>query len=145
MFAAIAFAAALSQPDCEALKVEARPAIEHANGDFVRALQARDAEAIAAAYADEGLFVLPDGKVIAGRGAVRDLYAAAAAATPPVLSGAIETEGLACGGRDLLYEWGRGRLTVRGPDGAETERGGPYLTVWRRIGTEWKIVRNLAF
>lgn len=145
MFASIAFAAALAQADCEALKGQARAAIEHANGDFVRALQARDAEAIAAAYADDGLFVLPDGKVIAGRGAVRDLYAAAAAATPPVLSGAVETEGLACGGPDLLYEWGRGRLTVRGADGVATERGGPYLTVWRRIGTEWKIVRNLAF
>lgn len=145
MLASIAFAAALAQADCEALKGQARPAIEHANGDFVRALKAKDADAIAAAYADEGLFVLPDGKVIVGRAAVRDLYAAAAKATAAVQSGQIETEGLACGGPDIVYEWGRGRLTVLGPDGGEVERGGPYLTVWRRIGAEWKIVRNLAF
>lgn len=73
VLASIAFAAALAQADCEALKAGARAAIEHANGDFVRALKARDAGAIAAAYADDGMFVLPDGRVVAGRSAVRDL------------------------------------------------------------------------
>lgn len=144
MLASIAFAAALAHADCEALKAQARPAIEHANGDFVRALKAGEAEAIAAAYADDGLFVLPDGKVLVGRAAVADLYAQSAKGASAIRSGAIESEGLACGGPDLLYEWGRGWTKVAGP-GRETERGGRYLTVWKRIGTDWKIVRNLAF
>ena len=145
MFASIALAAVIAQADCEALKAQARPAIEHANGDFVRALKAGDAAAIAAAYADDGLFMLPDGRVLVGRAAVRDLYAQAAKTASAIRSGAIETEGLACGGPDRLYEWGRGWTKVEGPEGQETERGGAYLTVWKRIGAEWKIVRNLAF
>jgi ketosteroid isomerase-like protein len=145
MFAALALAAALAQPDCEALKASARPTIEHANGDWVRAMRAGDSDAIAAAYADDGLFVTPDGAVVAGRAAVRDLYAAGAKDASGIAGGGIESEGLACGAAGLLYEWGRGWLKLRRPDGRDAQRGGAYLTVWKRVGGEWKIVRNLAF
>jgi uncharacterized protein (TIGR02246 family) len=141
----VALAAALTQPGCAALKASARPTIDHANGDWVRALKAGDAAAIAAAYADDGLFVQPDGSVVVGRDKVRDLYAASAGRRASIVDGGIQTQGLSCGGSDLLYEWGRGWLRVRGTDGAPVERGGPYLTVWKRVGGDWKIVRNLAF
>ncbi|HEY9218254.1 MAG TPA: DUF4440 domain-containing protein [Phenylobacterium sp.] len=145
MLVSLVLAAALSQSDCEAMKAAALPAIEHANGDFVRALKAREPEAIAAAYADDGLFVMPDGKVLVGRAAVRDLYAASSARSAAIQDGGIESQGLVCGASGQLYEWGRGWLRVRGPDGKDVERGGPYLTVWKQVGGQWKITRNLAF
>lgn len=145
MLAALALAAALTEADCAAMKASARPTIERANGDWVRAMQAHDADAIAAFYADDGLFVQPDDKVVAGRAAVRDLYATAMKSAKPVTGGAIAGDGLACGGPDLLYEWGQAWAATRGADGGELRRGGPYLTVWKRVGGEWRIFRNLPF
>ena len=144
MLAAIALAAAVAAADCEAMKAEALPAIERANQGWIPALQAHDGAAIAAAYAEDGVFVEPDGAMLAGRRAVADFYASTSK-TVTVTGGGIDSQGLACGARGLLYEWGEGRLKLRGKDGREVERGGPYLTVWKRIGPDWKIVRNLAF
>lgn len=142
MLLALALAAALSAPACDAQIASARPAIEHANGDWLRALKAGDAAAIAAAYADDGVFVLPDGSQLKGPAAVEKLYARP---VPGIVAGGIESAGVVCGAEGLLYEWGQGSLTVRGADGRAQTRGGPYLTVWKRIGADWKIVRNLAF
>lgn len=142
MLLGLALAAALSVPACDAQIAAAKPAIEQANGDWLRALKAGDAAAIAAAYADDGVFVLPDGSQLAGRAAVEKLYARP---TPGIVVGGIDSEGVACGADGLIYEWGQGRLVTRDADGREQTRGGPYLTVWKRIGGDWKIVRNLAF
>ena len=43
----------------EDLLAEARPAIEAANSDWVPAMKRKDAKAIAAAYAPNGVFVAP--------------------------------------------------------------------------------------
>ena len=147
MFSMLALAAAVAAtpPDCAALVASARPAIDHANADWIRALKAADAAAIAAAYADDGLFVLPDGAVVKGRAAVEALYARGRAAAARISGGGIESQGTACGEGGLIFEWGRGTLRVRGADGRETEQGGPYLTVWKEIGGDWKIVRNMSF
>ncbi|PZQ53274.1 MAG: hypothetical protein DI570_24225 [Phenylobacterium zucineum] len=141
---ALVLAAALAtvQPDCAARQESARPTIEHANGDWIRALKAGDGAAIAAAYAEDGIFVLPDGAVIRGRAAVQALYAKSG---PAVVGGGIESQGLVCGPPGILYEWGRGVVRSRDAEGRESERGGDYLTVWRQVGADWRIVRNLAF
>lgn len=148
MLASVFLAAAVlaAQPSCAALKAASKPAIEQANSQFIRQLQAGDAEAIASAYADDGVLLGPDGAAIKGRAAVRDLYAASAPRRASIVGGGIHTEGTACGSGGLVYEWGTGTIQSRGPDGKVASRGGPYLTVWR-AGSDgtWKIVRNLAF
>jgi uncharacterized protein (TIGR02246 family) len=146
MIASLLFAAAVaaSSPDCAARIAAARPAIEHANGDWIRAMKAHDAPAIAAAYADDGLFVMSDGTTIKGRAAVEALYAKSSSAAV-VTGGGIQTLGTACGGDGLVYEWGEGVLRARGADGQEHTKGGPYLTVWKDVGGQWRIVRNLTF
>ncbi|MEW5683785.1 MAG: DUF4440 domain-containing protein [Pseudomonadota bacterium] len=138
----LAAALASAQPDCAALQASALPTIEHANGDWIRALKAGDGPAIAAAYAEEGMFVLPDGAVVRGRAAVAALYDKPAAT---IVGGGIESQGVACGPAGVLYEWGRGVVRSRDAQGRETERGGSYLTVWKQVGPNWRIVRNLAF
>jgi uncharacterized protein (TIGR02246 family) len=147
MFASLALVAAVAQaePACAELIAAARPTIAHANADWIRALKAGDAAALAADYADGGLFVTPDGAVIRGRAAVQALYASRAAGAARIVGGAITSRGMACGGDGLVYEWGTGALTESGPDGQPVTHSGPYLTVWKHIGDEWKIVRNLTF
>jgi len=147
MFSMLALAAAVAAtpPDCAALVASARPTIDHANADWIRALKAADAAALAEAYADDGVFVGPDGKVSAGRQAVQALYAANGKGAARILGGGITTLGTTCSGDGMVYEWGRGDVTVRGADGQAQTRGGAYLTVWKRIRGDWKIVRNLAF
>ena len=147
MSLALILAAAVSaaQPDCASLQQSARPAIDHANADWLRELKAGDAQALAAAYADDGIFVTPEGEVVKGRASVQALYAAQGARGAEITGGGIESQGLACGGHGLVYEWGRGTVRTRGADGREVERAGAYLTVWKRVGDVWKIVRNMAF
>lgn len=134
---------ATATPDCAARVAEAQAAIDHANTDWLRALKAGDAAAIAAAYADDGVFVTGDGRVLVGRPAVQALYAERTAA--PLVGGGIVSQGLACAGDDLIYEWGEGEVRRRDAAGRETARTGPYMTVWRRTGDGWKILRNLSF
>ncbi|HET6971434.1 MAG TPA: SgcJ/EcaC family oxidoreductase, partial [Phenylobacterium sp.] len=109
--AMLAAAVAAAQPTCAALKAEAAPAIREANADWFRAMKAGDAEALAAAYADDGVFVGPDGAAIHGRAAVRDLYASRTKGGPELIAGRIESLGRACGGAGLVYEWGHGSIT----------------------------------
>src|SRR5690242_8879527 len=96
---ALILAAALSaaSPDCAALQQSARPTIEHANADWLRALKAGDAAALASAYADDGIFITPDGEAVKGRGGVQAMYAAGGARGAAVTGGRIESQGLACG------------------------------------------------
>jgi len=145
MIASLLLAAvvAAASPDCAVLVEEARPAIDHANGDWLRAMQAGDAASIAAAYAEDGVFILRDGTIAKGRAEVQAVFAGVPSAS--IAGGGIDSLGLACGDGGLIYEWGRGEIVARGPDGQETRRTAPYLTVWKKLDGGWKIVRNLGF
>jgi ketosteroid isomerase-like protein len=52
--------------------------------------------------------------------------------TTTILSAAIHSDGVVGIAPDLVYEWGTGTMVAKTGDGAESTRGGPYLTVWRR-------------
>lgn len=146
MIAFLMFAAAVAAPNCKALEASARPAIKRANTPFIKQLQAGDAEAIASAYADDGVFMGPDGAVVKGRAAVRELYAGAKTVAASVVGGGIHTDGMACSSDGMVYEWGTGTIETRGPNGKVSSRAGPYLTVWKRQSDgAWKITRNLSF
>ena len=113
------FAAALvaATPECAARIADARPAIDHANGDWLRAMRAGDAASIAAAYADDGVFVTRDGQAAKGREAVEALFVSGSGAS--ITGGGIVSQGLACGEAGLVYEWGQGEIRTRAADGAE--------------------------
>jgi uncharacterized protein (TIGR02246 family) len=124
----------------------ARPVIEAANADWIPAMRAHDARRIASAYAEDGLFVLPDGKVLAGRAAIE--AATEKRFTPgfKVLAGGLTQDGLGYGEGGLVIEWGHGGLTSTDATGQTRTSSGPYLTVWKRDDAgRWRIVRNLVF
>src|SRR6185436_8398069 len=120
--------------DTAAVLASARPEIEAANAAWFPGLKRHDAEAIAAAYADSGLFVSADGTVIRGRAAVASMYVARFQRMRELRAGAVVQEGLTVAGPALVYEWGHGWLEMEpGPAGGPPVRtGGSYLTVWQR-------------
>ena len=125
---------------------EARPFIEKANTDWLPAMKAKDAEALAAAYAEDGVFVLSDGRQIVGRAAITDFYRQRVASLAQVLDGGIHHDGQTWVRDGLVYEWGHGGSTTIDKAGKRATGGGPYLTVWKRQpGGGWAIVRNLVF
>lgn len=123
----------------------ARPTILAANADWVTAMQAHDARTIAAPYAEDGVFVLPDGRVLAGRAAIERAMAARFKPGVSITGGALHEDGITYVGDGLIYEWGHGGLTSRDATGHTHTSNGHYLTVWKRGGSgRWEIVRNMA-
>jgi uncharacterized protein (TIGR02246 family) len=126
--------------------VAVRPAIDRANADWLPAMRARDAERLAEAYAEDGVFVLPNGEQIAGHAAIVEFYRKRVAGLAQVLDGGIHHDGMALGADGLVYEWGHGGATTVDKEGRRSTTGGPYLTVWKRMADgRWAIVRNLVF
>ena len=134
--------------DTAAILASARPEIDAANAAWLPGLQHRDADAIAAAYADSGLFVAGDGTVTRGRVAVARMYAERFPRLRPIRAGAVVQDGLTVLGPTRIAEWGHAWLELapeRRGDPPE-RRGGTYLTVWQREADgHWRILRNLAF
>lgn len=134
--------------DTAAILASARPEIEAANAAWLPGLQHHDARAIAAAYADSGLFVAGDGTVTRGRDGVMRMYAARFPRLRPIRSGGIVQDGLTVLGPTRIAEWGHGWLDLEPEQsgGLPVRTGGTYLTVWERERDgHWRIVRNLAF
>lgn len=125
----------------------ADPQIDEANAAWLAAMQRADTATLAAPYADDGLFVTTQGEVIRGREAVRQLYATRLGSLTRIVSGDIVSDGRVQVRDDLVYEWGHASLMVLKKDGVRSTGGGPYLTVWRRSGSDhqWRIVRNIVF
>jgi uncharacterized protein (TIGR02246 family) len=128
----------------EDLLAQARPTIEAANNDWIPAMKRKDAKAIAAFYAPDGVFIGPDGKPVQGREAVAKMYAKSVEADFAFLRGGLVQDGVVLVPGPMIYEWGHADIEME-RKGKVTRSGGNYLTVWKRNaeGT-WQIARNLA-
>lgn len=141
-------AAHRSPVDTAAILATARPEIEAANAAWLPGLKSHDAASVAAAYADSGLFILPDGSVIRGRAAVAAMYTARFQRQRPIRAGGIVQDGISVAGAALVFEWGHGwvEMEPQAAGGPPVRSGGTYLTVWQRSADgHWRIVRNLSF
>jgi len=123
----------------------AAPDIDRANAEWATAIRSGDAATMAAPYAEDGLFIGPDGKVVRGRKGVEALYAASLTTRPNIVDATVESAGRVAADHDDVYEWGAAWLQLRAADGKLVRRGGRYLTVWHRYPGHWMITRNIAF
>jgi ketosteroid isomerase-like protein len=123
----------------------ASPFIDRANKEWGTAIQTGDADALSRPYRDDAVFIGPDASPVRGRAAIRAMYAARAAGKKRIVAATIQSDGRIAAGRDDVYEWGSGWVSVESADGTRWKLGGRYLTVWHRQpdGT-WVIIRNLA-
>lgn len=142
----IAFLPVLTAAAQPPVEPEAVRAIERANAEWLPAIKAGDAARIAAPYAQNGVFVLPDGSSIKGREAVEAMYARRSTGGAQIVDGGISGCGRLASAPGQVLEWGYGRATVRATDGSTKTSGGPYVTWWRKTADgAWRIERNLAF
>ena len=133
--------------DTAAILASAWAEIDAANASWLPGLRQHDAKAIAAPYADSGLFIAGDGTVTRGRDAVARMYEARFPRLRPIRAGGIVQDGLAALTPTRIAEWGHGWIDMEPErEGAPPVRsGGSYLTIWeRQADGHWRIVRNLA-
>jgi uncharacterized protein (TIGR02246 family) len=112
-----------------------REAVDAGNYFFRKAFEARDAQAIAELYTEDGRVIAPGAEPAAGRGAIAAFWNAAFADTKSVR---LETLSVESAG-DLAVEEGVVRLTA--PDGSES--AARYLVVWKRVGRRWYLHRDI--
>jgi|KBSSwiStaDraftv2_1062776.scaffolds.fasta_scaffold1285124_2 ketosteroid isomerase-like protein len=124
--------------------VEAGPFIDRANADWGKAIVAGHVEAIVEPYSDDGVFILPDGKAVLGKPAIRQMYSGRPKRAQ-ILEASATSDGRVAAGPDDVYEWGSASATLKTDKGAEHRNLGRFLTVWHRQGDKWVIIRNLAF
>ena len=136
LFTGIIFAAAKSGDP------KLNQAIEKANSEWASAMKTGDAATIAAAYADDAIFVGADGACTKGRTQIEKLYAARFEKSGLAISTKIEPRNVTVDG-DLAYESGYGEIGAK-KDGKTAVSGGRYLTVWHNQADEWKIIRNIV-
>jgi uncharacterized protein (TIGR02246 family) len=140
---AVVATCAMAAPDDLA---KARPAIDKANADWLPAMQAKDAERLAAPYADDGVFILANGQEIVGHAAIVTFYRKRLASLAQVQAGGIHHDGMTLARDGLIYEWGHGGATTVDRTGRKATTDGPFLTVWKKgADGAWRIVRNLVF
>jgi ketosteroid isomerase-like protein len=123
---------------------DAAPFIDKANAEWGKAIAVGDVDTIVAPYADNGVFVLPDGRSIEGKAAIRQMYAARPKGAQ-IVSARATSDGRVAAGPDEVYEWGSASATVKTAKGEEKHTLGRFLTVWHRHADKWVISRNLAF
>ena len=120
--------------------------IDHADSDWIGAMQSRHVERIVAPYDRDGMFVTATGGVIRGRDSIAALYRRRLSAIKSISGGAIVRDGVQAVSDTLVYEWGHGGMTFTDTSGATHTSRGPYLTVWRKEPDgAWRIIRNLVF
>jgi ketosteroid isomerase-like protein len=121
----------------------AAPFIDKANDDWATAIVGGKADVLSAPYANDGVFIMPDGTAIHGRTGVRTMYARRPAGVK-VLHASIKSDGRIAPDPDDVYEWGSAQMTLNAK-GKTRFVVGRYLTVWHRSGKQWLISRNIAF
>ena len=112
-------------------------ALASAAATWEKAYNAKDADALAALYTEDGQLLPPGPAVINGRPAIRDYWANDIASSNMPLAITADTTGV---GGDWAYRSGAWRAI--GADGAPAATG-KYIEVWRRTPNGWQLHRDI--
>ena len=112
-----------------------RDAVDAGNYFFLRHFAARDAQAIADLYTEDGRVVAPGAPPAVGRAAIAAFWAGSMNDTAAVR---LETLSVEAAG-DLALEEGVAHLVAN--DGSES--AARYLVVWKREGRRWHLHRDI--
>jgi uncharacterized protein (TIGR02246 family) len=106
--------------------------------EFMDAVAAKDAQRVAALYAEDARIMMPGRPAISGRSEILSFYKAAFQGL--VESILLDTTDIEVSG-DLAYAAGSNRITLRPPGQAPREERGKYVAVYRRgPAGDWKVV-----
>src|ERR1700744_836345 len=81
----------------------ARATIDKANADWIGAMKAKNAARLAEPYAEDGIFVVANGRAMLGGAAIPDFYRERLANLVQVLDGGIRHDGMTQGADGLIY------------------------------------------
>jgi ketosteroid isomerase-like protein len=113
-----------------------RATIEANNAGFVQDLLRGDAKAVAERYTADAAVIAPGAPVARGTAAIEAFWAASITSGVEDLElriNSVESAG------DLAYE--EGIVAITNAEGQTSEQR--YVVVWKRVGTEWKMQRDI--
>ena len=122
--------------------VETETAIRARSAEMLRAVQARNTEVVVAAYGPDAVFMLPNQPAVSGHEGIRRSWTEFFALPNSRVTWQTTGVDVASSG-ELATEYGTYQVSFDSPGGPVTDRG-TYVTVWRRSGNEWFIVRDIV-
>jgi uncharacterized protein (TIGR02246 family) len=123
---------------------EARRAIDKGNAQWSEAWAKRDSSMIASLFADDGVLLLGNGKMIKGPAQIAERQKTAMMGADPGVKVTVTTMNVWLDG-DTAYESGRYKYeyTEKGKPGVDEGR---YITAWRhQKDGGWKLVMDVGF
>jgi uncharacterized protein (TIGR02246 family) len=106
-----------------------------------RAMESKDATTFVSFYADDAIVMMANQPAVQGRDAIRRMVTEMFS-LPNLAFSFTPTRVEVAEGRDFAYETGTYRFAAD-MQGSRLTDEGKYLTVWKKTGTEWKIVRDI--
>jgi uncharacterized protein (TIGR02246 family) len=134
--------ACASQPSADFQAGDAEKAIRKADSDFVMAARSGDTTAIVNTYAPDAIVLASNTPMVHGREAIRSFWTGFLGQFASVDFSLTPDDVQQSG--DLAVETGRYRANLT-PKNATTPVNdeGKYVVVWRKIGGQWKMVRDM--
>jgi uncharacterized protein (TIGR02246 family) len=114
------------------------PEVAKVGDAFAAAMNAGNAAAAAAVFAEDGVEMPPDHPAVRGRAAIEQYYR-------QVFSGPVKLSGFRLAPREgavageVAYMTGDSTITVTPPGAPATEQSGKYLVVLKRRGGRWQV------
>jgi uncharacterized protein (TIGR02246 family) len=118
-----------------------RAEIAAVNRAFEDAARKGDAETMASLYTTDGIALPPDAPMVTGRDNIKQLWAS-------VISGMglksvkLDTLDLEVAG-DTAHEVGEAKLELEPTAGQATSAAVKYVVVWKRVGGQWRLHRDI--
>jgi uncharacterized protein (TIGR02246 family) len=111
------------------------------NRTFEEAVRKGDADRLAQLYTKDAMAFPPDGPIVKGRDAIRDLWGGVIR-DMALRDVRLQTVDLEIAG-ETACEVGEGRLTLEPPASAPTTVVVKYVVVWKREGGRWQLHRDI--
>jgi uncharacterized protein (TIGR02246 family) len=115
------------------------PALDKVMAEFVVAFNAKDFVALASIYAEDALWMPPNAPVIKGRSAIEAVFQRLFAG-PGVLKLTSSSSEIA---GTLAFSAGTYTVTIPADGGGSQTFAAKYLTVFKRVGNDWKIAYDM--
>ena len=120
-------------------QISARSTIRRMGDEWARCWNAGDLDGVAAAYAEDAVYLPPHHEAVHGREEIREYLKA------PFSHGvsdlAFEVASIKQQGA-IAWDVGTYRMSIPHGDGTKKEDHGKYLTVWRRVAKNWLIAAD---
>ena len=115
--------------------------VRAASARWLQAVRTADVDRIAAFYAADGSFLVPNAPLARGREMVRAVWSQLLAAPNLALRWSASSIEVAHGG-DMACEIGTYELAMDGPAG-RIEDDGKYVVVWRKTDGGWEVAADI--